>query len=98
MNESKYHEYRNNNSNGNTTTVTSNGGPIVMDEVNFKYLKHVIVKFLTSREVSVDKKYSKSPYIILRIKPLKFQIFISSNFYFIKKKKNYKNIKLFLFF
>lgn len=25
--------------------------PFVMDEVNFKYLKHVIVKFLTSREV-----------------------------------------------
>ncbi|XP_039955522.1 golgin subfamily A member 1 isoform X1 [Bactrocera tryoni] len=27
------------------------GSSIVMDEVNFKYLKHVIVKFLTSREV-----------------------------------------------
>ncbi|XP_050083384.1 golgin subfamily A member 1 [Anopheles aquasalis] len=26
-------------------------GPIVMDEVNFRYLKHVIIKFLTSREV-----------------------------------------------
>lgn len=25
--------------------------PIVMDDVNFKYLKHVILKFLTSREV-----------------------------------------------
>lgn len=25
--------------------------PIIMDEVNFKYLKHVVVKFLTSREV-----------------------------------------------
>lgn len=24
---------------------------VVMDEVNFKYLKHVILKFLTSREV-----------------------------------------------
>lgn len=24
----------------------------VMDDVNFKYLKHVILKFLTSREVS----------------------------------------------
>lgn len=24
---------------------------IVMDDVNFKYLKHVILKFLTSREV-----------------------------------------------
>ncbi|XP_037916390.1 golgin subfamily A member 1 isoform X2 [Hermetia illucens] len=33
-------------SNGNST-----GGSIIMDEVNFKYLKHVIVKFLTSREV-----------------------------------------------
>uniref|UniRef100_W8AZL9 Golgin subfamily A member 1 n=1 Tax=Ceratitis capitata TaxID=7213 RepID=W8AZL9_CERCA len=31
------------------STNTSNS--IVMDEVNFKYLKHVIVKFLTSREV-----------------------------------------------
>ncbi|XP_058057480.1 golgin subfamily A member 1 [Anopheles bellator] len=27
------------------------GTPIVMDEVNFRYLKHVIIKFLTSREV-----------------------------------------------
>ncbi|EDS28846.1 omega-crystallin [Culex quinquefasciatus] len=26
-------------------------GTIVMDEVNFRYLKHVIIKFLTSREV-----------------------------------------------
>lgn len=26
-------------------------GAVVMDEVNFKYLKHVIFKFLTSREV-----------------------------------------------
>lgn len=25
---------------------------VVMDEVNFKYLKHVILKFLTSREVT----------------------------------------------
>lgn len=25
---------------------------VVMDDVNFKYLKHVILKFLTSREVS----------------------------------------------
>lgn len=24
---------------------------VVMDDVNFKYLKHVILKFLTSREV-----------------------------------------------
>lgn len=29
----------------------STNGPVIMDEVNFKYLKHVIVKFLTSREV-----------------------------------------------
>lgn len=27
---------------------------IIMDDVNFKYLKHVILKFLTSREVSVE--------------------------------------------
>lgn len=26
-------------------------GPVVMDEVNFRYLKHVILKFLTSREL-----------------------------------------------
>lgn len=31
---------------------TAENRPIVMDEVNFKYLKHVILKFLTSREVS----------------------------------------------
>ncbi|XP_061391433.1 golgin subfamily A member 1 [Musca vetustissima] len=31
--------------------ATAAGGSVVMDEVNFKYLKHVIVKFLTSREV-----------------------------------------------
>ncbi|XP_058119356.1 golgin subfamily A member 1 [Anopheles ziemanni] len=30
---------------------TSDGPPVVMDEVNFRYLKHVIIKFLTSREV-----------------------------------------------
>lgn len=35
---------------GGMSAATSNS--IVMDEVNFKYLKHVIVKFLTSREVS----------------------------------------------
>ncbi|XP_035773083.1 golgin subfamily A member 1-like [Anopheles albimanus] len=40
----------------NGTAKQQNGsptgtGPIVMDEVNFRYLKHVIIKFLTSREV-----------------------------------------------
>lgn len=25
-------------------------GPVIMDEVNFRYLKHVILKFLTSQE------------------------------------------------
>ncbi|ETN57975.1 omega-crystallin [Anopheles darlingi] len=40
----------------NGTVKQQNGsptgtGPIVMDEVNFRYLKHVIIKFLTSREV-----------------------------------------------
>uniref|UniRef100_A0A182IZS2 GRIP domain-containing protein n=1 Tax=Anopheles atroparvus TaxID=41427 RepID=A0A182IZS2_ANOAO len=30
---------------------TNDGPPVVMDEVNFRYLKHVIIKFLTSREV-----------------------------------------------
>ncbi|XP_037949598.1 golgin subfamily A member 1 isoform X2 [Teleopsis dalmanni] len=38
----------------NTCTCHPNAlsnGVIIMDEVNFKYLKHVIVKFLTSREV-----------------------------------------------
>uniref|UniRef100_A0A1A9UZF2 GRIP domain-containing protein n=1 Tax=Glossina austeni TaxID=7395 RepID=A0A1A9UZF2_GLOAU len=34
---------------GDRMHATDNG--VVMDEVNFKYLKHVIVKFLTSREV-----------------------------------------------
>ncbi|XP_011203431.2 golgin subfamily A member 1 isoform X3 [Bactrocera dorsalis] len=34
---------------GGVSAATSSS--IVMDEVNFKYLKHVIVKFLTSREV-----------------------------------------------
>ncbi|XP_037033320.1 golgin subfamily A member 1 isoform X2 [Bradysia coprophila] len=33
-----------------TDTATKNRS-VVMDEVNFKYLKHVILKFLTSREV-----------------------------------------------
>ncbi|EDV37905.1 uncharacterized protein Dana_GF13694, isoform A [Drosophila ananassae] len=41
--------------NANTTLETFPGGDkgncIIMDEVNFQYLKHVIVKFLTSREV-----------------------------------------------
>lgn len=32
-------------------TQKATSGTIVMDEVNFRYLKHVIIKFLTSREV-----------------------------------------------
>ncbi|XP_062716637.1 golgin subfamily A member 1 [Aedes albopictus] len=32
-------------------TQKASSGTIVMDEVNFRYLKHVIIKFLTSREV-----------------------------------------------
>lgn len=31
---------------------SSDSGIVVMDDVNFSYLKHVIIKFLTSREVS----------------------------------------------
>ena len=41
--------------NGTLKQNGTNGGasgPVVMDEVNFRYLKHVIIKFLTSREVS----------------------------------------------
>ncbi|XP_055614302.1 golgin subfamily A member 1-like [Uranotaenia lowii] len=34
---------------GTSSSASSSG--IVMDEVNFRYLKHVIIKFLTSREV-----------------------------------------------
>lgn len=46
----------NNNHENYTNQLNSNsnvniGTPIIMDEVNFKYLKHVVVKFLTSREV-----------------------------------------------
>ncbi|XP_049285157.1 golgin subfamily A member 1 [Anopheles funestus] len=37
--------------NGTLKQNGTNGGPVVMDEVNFRYLKHVIIKFLTSREV-----------------------------------------------
>uniref|UniRef100_A0A1A9ZR59 GRIP domain-containing protein n=1 Tax=Glossina pallidipes TaxID=7398 RepID=A0A1A9ZR59_GLOPL len=42
------------NSEGNCSCgyrMHANDNGVVMDEVNFKYLKHVIVKFLTSREV-----------------------------------------------
>lgn len=35
-----------------SVTVSNERTPIIMDEVNFKYLKHVILKFLTSREVN----------------------------------------------
>ncbi|XP_073846388.1 golgin 97 [Musca autumnalis] len=35
----------------NCVSLDATPGSVVMDEVNFKYLKHVIVKFLTSREV-----------------------------------------------
>lgn len=36
------------------SAAAANGvSPIVLDEVNFMYLKHVIMKFLTSREVSL---------------------------------------------
>ncbi|XP_062554418.1 golgin subfamily A member 1 [Armigeres subalbatus] len=46
----------NNHSHNNNPHASQNGAPkasgiIVMDEVNFRYLKHVIIKFLTSREV-----------------------------------------------
>lgn len=40
------------NSNSNANNFSKIGTPIIMDEVNFKYLKHVVVKFLTSREVN----------------------------------------------
>lgn len=33
------------------TTQSNDNTHFVMDDVNFKYLKHVILKFLTSREV-----------------------------------------------
>lgn len=49
-------------SNGKMSTVpvqhivpkkpSSDSGIVVMDDVNFSYLKHVIIKFLTSREVT----------------------------------------------
>lgn len=36
----------------NGRKTTSNiSGPVVMDEVKFSYLKHVILKFVTSREL-----------------------------------------------
>lgn len=40
--------------NDNDKVIGDVGGQpaAVMDDVNFKYLKHVILKFLTSREVS----------------------------------------------
>lgn len=34
------------------TNSNKNALPLVMDDVNLKYLKHVILKFMTSREVS----------------------------------------------
>ena len=34
-----------------TSSLYSNNGPIIMDEVNFRYLKHVVLKFLTCRNV-----------------------------------------------
>lgn len=37
----------------NSISNSKIGTPIIMDEVNFKYLKHVVVKFLTSREVNL---------------------------------------------
>ncbi|XP_021704706.1 golgin subfamily A member 1 [Aedes aegypti] len=39
------------NPHGDHNGVPKSSGTIVMDEVNFRYLKHVIIKFLTSREV-----------------------------------------------
>ncbi|XP_055634707.1 golgin subfamily A member 1 [Toxorhynchites rutilus septentrionalis] len=51
-----YSSSNNNCSGGNFYTVkngnaATSGKTVVMDEVNFRYLKHVIIKFLTSREV-----------------------------------------------
>lgn len=35
-----------------TDNSLQKSSPAVMDDVNFRYLKHVILKFLTSREVT----------------------------------------------
>ncbi|KAH8401392.1 hypothetical protein KR009_005106 [Drosophila setifemur] len=43
--------HRNTNTSLDTFPAGDKGNCIIMDEVNFQYLKHVIVKFLTSREV-----------------------------------------------
>ncbi|XP_055547752.1 golgin subfamily A member 1 [Wyeomyia smithii] len=46
------HSHPHVNHNGTQKNATGAArGTIVMDEVNFRYLKHVIIKFLTSREV-----------------------------------------------
>lgn len=38
--------------NENVIDKNRSNSTVVMDDVNFKYLKHVILKFLTSREVN----------------------------------------------
>lgn len=57
-NSSSNSSHSSNHSNNGNPHASHNGTPpkaasgtIVMDEVNFRYLKHVIIKFLTSREV-----------------------------------------------
>lgn len=39
-------------------TVTAKTGNSIEDDVNFKYLKHVLIKFLTSREYEVNINFS----------------------------------------
>ena len=38
------------------STKTSKNGQVTLDNTNFKYLKHVIIKFMTSTEDEVRKK------------------------------------------
>lgn len=47
-----------------TDQTVANNTAIVTDDVNFKYLKHVILKFLTSREVRDVQRSHKDTYSI----------------------------------
>lgn len=56
------------------STSNAVASPIVLDEVNFMYLKHVIMKFLTSREVSFIRNSELFTYHIYILKFFVFQV------------------------
>lgn len=48
-------QYQNNNYKPSEMVLTACNGVVTMDEISFKYLKHVIIKFVTCRDVEAKQ-------------------------------------------